>query len=153
MSPLPELLNADNVVCHSDAGSRKRVLQYSAELLAERVGQSADTIFDGLMERERLGSTGLGEGVAIPHCRSDIAAMHVAALTLATPVEFEAPDGKPVDLVFVLLVPNNETQAHLDALAVLSELYSQDDNRSALRQCSNRDELLTTLKRMLEALA
>ena len=140
MDHIEELLGADNVLCNADARSRKRVLQMIAELMADdEVG--ADALFDGLMGRERLGSTGLGDGVAIPHCRMECSQMRVALVSLPEPIDYEASDGEPVDLLFVLVVPTEEQEAHLQALAVLAEVFSGPENRAALRACDSNDQL------------
>ena len=143
MHHLQTLLEGPNVRCHLPAASRKRALQLIAEFLADaEVG--ADALFDALMARERLGSTGLGDGVAIPHCRINAAQMRAALVSLPEPVDFEASDGVPVDLLFVLVVPEEEQTAHLEALAALAAVFSQDDNRAHLRSCADDDALRHT---------
>ena len=142
-----EHLQLANVRCKLAANSRKRALELISEFVSDDT-LSADTIFDGLMTRERLGSTGLGEGVAIPHCRLACPKMQVAFVSLANPVDFEASDSEYVDLLFVLIVPNEETSAHLQALANLSEIFADPDNRQALRACTSDDELLRTIQQM-----
>ncbi|MFV2090707.1 MAG: PTS sugar transporter subunit IIA, partial [Pseudomonadales bacterium] len=102
-------------------------------------------LFDELMNRERLGSTGLGDGVAIPHCRIPCRQIHGACLTLANPVDYEAIDGIPVDLVFVLLVPPEENAAHLELLAELAKLFGNPNNRSDLRGTQTDTELFEML--------
>ncbi|WP_207061318.1 PTS IIA-like nitrogen regulatory protein PtsN [Motiliproteus sp. SC1-56] len=123
--------------------SKKRILENASELIAESVeGLEAEDIFAGLISRERLGSTGIGEGVAIPHCRLDNCTEAVGALVnLPEPVDFDAIDGQPVDLLFVLLVPTEATETHLQTLASLAELFSQADFRQRLRQTHSADEL------------
>ncbi len=124
------------------AHSRKRSLDLAADLLAEQhPGVDARPLFDALMERERLGSTGIGEGVAIPHCRVQCPRMMAAFFLLAEPVDYDAPDGKPVDLVFVLAVPPGETRAHLDVLARLANVFRDPDTRNQLRAAGSSDEL------------
>ncbi len=143
-----ELLDASNVRCHAVASSRKRVLQFIAELVADEQ-LSADVIFDGLMARERLGSTGLGEGVAIPHCRISCEQIRVAFVSLPEPIDYEASDSEPVDLLFVLVVPHEEQHAHLDALAALAEVFSDATNRADLRAAHNDAELCQTIYQRL----
>lgn len=148
MSLLADLLDDASVLCAVEAKSRKRVLQSIAELMAdERV--NADSLFEALMERERLGSTGLGDGVAIPHCRISCEQMKVALVTLAEPIDYEALDGQPVDLLFVLVVPVNETHAHLDALAELSRVFAQADKRQQLRTCRDPGTLAAAMRGFL----
>lgn len=124
-----------------DANSRKRLIEIASDLLADRYELPARAVFDALMGRERLGSTGLGEGVAIPHCRIPCDGIHGACLSLAKPVDYDAIDGEPVDLIFILLVPPEENTAHLELLAQLSRLYSSPENRASLRLAKTDQEL------------
>ncbi len=125
--------------------SRKRLFQAIAEDLAnperEDREEAVDEIYDALVERERLGSTALGEGVAIPHCRTDCQAISGAFFTLDEGIDYEAPDTQPVDLVFVLMVPMNEQKAHIAALQRLAQIFSNADNLRRLR-ASQSDEAL-----------
>ena len=124
------------------AHSRKRSLDFAADLLAEQhPGLDARPLFDALMERERLGSTGIGEGVAIPHCRQECPHMMAAFFLLAEPVDFDAPDEMPVDLVFVLVVPPEETSAHLEVLAALGAVFNDPATRARLRHAGSSVEL------------
>ncbi len=132
--------------------SRKRALEQASDLLAEHApGLSARALFDGLMSRERLGSTGLGDGVAIPHCRLECPRILGAVLHLATPVDFDAIDGQPVDLVFVLVVPPEETSAHLETLAMLAKLFQHAENRALLREQPTDAALYDTLVGLIHA--
>jgi len=116
------------------AQSRKRALEYASDLLAANHAElSARALFDGLMGRERLGSTALGEGVAIPHCRMECPRILGAFVRLEQPVDYDAPDGEPVDLLFVLVVPPSEQSAHLEVLATLARVFQDPDNRRRLR--------------------
>ena len=141
MVRIEDLLRPDCVRRAVSAHSRKRSLDFAADLLAEKhPGVEARPLFDALMERERLGSTGIGEGVAIPHCRLECSRMMAAFMLLADPVDYDAPDDKPVDLVFVLAVPPGETSAHLEVLATLSTVFRDPATRERLRQAgSSRD--------------
>ncbi|HSG87713.1 MAG TPA: PTS sugar transporter subunit IIA [Pseudomonadales bacterium] len=117
------------------ATSKKRALELASEVLAEKFPElDAGEVFDALMARERLGSTAVGEGVAIPHCRTEGCHDPVAALLrLHEPVDFEAPDGAPVDLLFVLVVPAQENETHLEWLAAAARALNDPDFRGALR--------------------
>ena len=148
MFRVEELLGETNVRARSGAASRKRALQEIAALLAGD-GVTQDALFDALMARERLGSTGLGEGVAIPHCRLPTQEIRVALLSLAAPIDYEASDGEAVDLLFVLVVPADEPSAHLEALAALSETFADPGNRSTLRACTSDAELCATMTDLL----
>ncbi|MEM9622770.1 MAG: PTS sugar transporter subunit IIA [Pseudomonadota bacterium] len=151
MHPLAELLNPQNTACRTAATSRKRVLQNVADLIcAEHEGHfTQDELFEGLMNRERLGSTGLGDGVAIPHCRLACEQICVALITLPEPIDYEAGDGQGVDILFVLVVPVDEKQAHLDALAALAELFALEENRQALRACTDSADLMQLMQDLL----
>ncbi|NIP13600.1 MAG: PTS IIA-like nitrogen regulatory protein PtsN [Pseudomonadales bacterium] len=125
-----------------EAHSRKRALEAAADLVAEQHPDlSARKLFDELMARERLGSTGLGDGVAIPHCRIPCEQITGALLRLQEPVDYESMDDEPVDLLFVLAVPSEETTAHLDLLAALARIFGDPENRRRLRS-SGTDEAL-----------
>ena len=128
------------------ANSRKGALEAAAELLVDKEADlSSRTIFDALMARERLGSTGLGEGVAIPHCGLPCDSVRGAFLKLNQGVDYDAPDSHAVDLLFVLIVPPEETSAHLEVLASLARIFGEADNRDALRACGTDGQLHETL--------
>lgn len=152
MLRVDELLDETNVRCKADAGSRKRVLQVIAALMSNaEIGE--DALFDALMARERLGSTGLGDGVAIPHCRLSCAQMRAAFISLPEGIDYEASDGAPVDLLFVLVVPEDEHEAHLQALAALAEVFADPGNRDAFRACAQDDELRMCMSEQLSQFA
>jgi PTS system nitrogen regulatory IIA component len=144
---ISELLNQERVSCCPRIGSKKRLLEHISELLARNVPQlSRNEIFDSLISREKLGSTGLGKGVAIPHGRLSALERPVCAfIKLDQPIEFDALDGQPVDLVFALIVPENSTDDHLKILASIAELFSSTVFCSAIRECSNDACLLQLL--------
>ena len=107
---------------------------------------SADSIFHALLERERLGSTGLGRGVAIPHARVPGITETVAAMMiLATPIGYEASDNKPVDIVFGLLVPNDDDQYHLEHLARIATILRDEKNCDMIRNASDPEKLFNLL--------
>ncbi len=135
------------------AASRKRALEHASERIAEalREGPTQDAIFDGLLARERLGSTGLGFGVALPHCRlAGLKDPVVALLRLREPVDFESPDGDPVDLLAVLVVPENTHGEHLALLSALAQLLEPEAHRRALRRAGDAKTLAATLERLAE---
>ena len=134
MVNLTDILPRECVSAQTIAGSRKKALEAASELLAERFPEfSARALFDELMNRERLGSTGLGEGVAIPHCRIPCKQIVGAFLKLEDPVDYDAIDDQPVDLLFVLVVPPLEATAHLDVLATLARVFESPESRRRLR--------------------
>jgi nitrogen PTS system EIIA component len=150
MVDLTHILERRCTLAKAKAQSRKRALEIASDLIAAGEDSvSARTLFDSLMSRERLGSTGLGEGVAIPHCRLPCERMLAAFLSLERPVDFEAADAEPVDLLFVLVVPPEETSAHLEALAVLARLFQEPEHRRRLRRQETSDALYEELTGLL----
>ena len=126
---LNAILSADRVASGITVTSKKKALEELSRLLAKGAsGLSAADIFNGLTAREKLGSTGLGHGVAIPHGRMTGVAGSVGAfLRLKHPVDYDAHDGQPVDLVFGLVVPVAATEEHLKHLAAIAEKFSEDE--------------------------
>lgn len=138
MNPLTHLLTADQVLLDLEASSKKRVFEQAGMLFEARLGLARSIIFDSLFAREKLGSTGLGQGVAIPHGR--IKGLKQAAgafMRLATPVPFDSPDGRPVDLLFVLLVPEQATEQHLQILSELAQRFSDRTYREKLKSAAD----------------
>lgn len=134
MNPLTNLLSIDQVLLDLEASSKKRVFEQAGMLFENRLGLARSVIFDSLFAREKLGSTGLGQGVAIPHGRIKGLKQAVGAfLRLATPVPFDSPDGRPVDLLFVLLVPEQATEQHLQILSELAQHFSDRAFREKLQ--------------------
>lgn len=145
---ITDLLMPDRASCRENIGSKKRLLEYSSELLASSSqGLSQNEIFNALINREKLGSTGLGKGVAIPHGRIASLDRPVCAFVkLAGPVDFDATDGQPVDLIFTLLVPEDSTEEHLQVLSTIAEIFSNAGLSMALRQCETDSCLLKQLR-------
>lgn len=140
--PLSDLLSADRIGLLADPGDRDTVLDAAARLLVGDSPAQAQAIAESLRQRERLGSTAIGHGVAIPHGRSSAYDQARAAfLRLAQPVDFAAGDGQPVDLVFAMAVPEHFTQQHLQWLAELAERFADADYRAALRAAPDVDAL------------
>ena len=135
MVTLDQILAPERVRSGVPAASRKRTLQVLGEVLADAEPEiSAQGVFDRLVARERLGSTGLGEGCAVPHARVPGLGRTLAAfLRLRRGVDFDAPDHAPVDLVFGLLVPDESTDEHLRVLAAIARLLSDEAVRSSIR--------------------
>lgn len=139
---LEELLSADGVIPNLKARCKRDVLTALAERASELIEAPAETIRETLQEREQLGSTGVGKGVAIPHGKIDGLSRVVGLLArLDTPVDFDAVDDQPVDLVFLLLAPANASAAHLKALARVSRLLRDEDARQALRGAKTAEAL------------
>ena len=138
MNQIASLLPLDNVVASLEASSKKRVFEQVG--LQQSVGRS--TVYDALFAREKLGSTGLGQGIAIPHGRIKGLKHPVGAFVrLAAPVQFDAPDGKPVDLIFVLLVPEAANEHHLQLLSELAQMFSDKAFREQLGAAPDADGL------------
>ncbi|MDT8409978.1 MAG: PTS sugar transporter subunit IIA [Wenzhouxiangellaceae bacterium] len=143
---IADLLSADRVVLDQTLASKKSLLEKAAKLLARapEATQSRD-IFEGLCQRERLGSTGLGHGVAIPHCRVPQTAATGAFVRLRQPIDFDSPDSGKVDLFFALAVPSECTDLHLKLLASIAESFSHPDQRERLRRVETYEGLIELL--------
>lgn len=125
MNHLSRILPAGNVVLDMLATSKKRAFEQAGLLFENHHGLARSVVFDSLFSRERLGSTALGQGVAVPHGRVKGLDQALAAfIRLAQPIPFDAPDGQPVSMLLCLLVPEAATQQHLDILAELAQLMS-----------------------------
>lgn len=144
-----DLLSGTRVACGAEAASKKRALELLAQLIASSDSSlSQSAVFDSLLARERLGSTGLGFGVAIPHGRTDQVKHAIGAFVqLARGVDFDAVDRQPVDLMFGLLVPQEATDEHLETLAALAEMFKQPEVRQSLREAKTQDALAAVLRR------
>ena len=133
MSLIGEILPLSHIVLDLEVSSKKRVFEQAGLLLENEAGLARADVFDCLFARENLGTTGLGQGVAIPHGRHASVKKAVGAfIRTQEPVAFDAPDGKPVSLIFVLLVPENATGEHLEVLSKLAGRFSQKAVREAL---------------------
>jgi len=122
--------------------SKKRVFERAAEAMGAALNLSSENIYRALLAREKLGSTAIGEGIAIPHCRiNECDEAAGCLLTLQEPIDFGSTDGRDVDVIFVLLVPEEATQAHLNLLAALARSFSNADLRSRVRQTLDPEEL------------
>ncbi|HEY0634241.1 MAG TPA: PTS IIA-like nitrogen regulatory protein PtsN [Gammaproteobacteria bacterium] len=145
---LTDILTLERVSCDGQAGSKKRVLEQLSDLAAN--GQEALSrveIFDSLLSRERLGSTGLGHGIAIPHGRVKNSDKTIGAfLKLREGVDYDAIDQQPVDLLFALLVPEQSTEEHLKLLAQLAEMFSNAEVVAQLRGATTPAALLDTIR-------
>ncbi len=135
---LSDILSADRVVAGAGLGSKKKVLEELARLLSGGTTLASGDIFNSLVGREKLGSTGLGHGVAIPHGRVAGVPQSVGAfMRLKHPIDYDAHDGQPVDLVFGLLVPQQATEEHLKHLAAIAEMFSNEQFCTKLRETTD----------------
>ncbi|MGH6622685.1 MAG: PTS IIA-like nitrogen regulatory protein PtsN [Burkholderiaceae bacterium] len=133
MNTIARLLPLSNILLDPQASSKKRAFEQVGLLFENHQGIARSKVFDSLFARERLGSTGLGQGVAIPHGRIKGIKEAVAAFVrVAEPIPFDAPDGRPVSLMVFLMVPEQATQQHLDILSELAQMLSDKSFREVL---------------------
>ncbi len=138
MSLIAKLLPLENVVLDLEASSKKRVFEQAGLLFENNQGIARGDVFDSLFSRERLGSTGLGQGIAIPHGRiKGLADAAGAFIRLLAPVQFDAPDGRPVDMLFVLLVPEQANEQHLQLLSELAQRFSDSAFRERVSKAAD----------------
>lgn len=153
---LGSLLDTSRITCGASISSKKKSLQFVAELMENSLDINDDDddddegvdmdIMDALAARERLGCTGMGHGIAIPHGRVDFISDPIGALLILTePVPFDAPDDLPVDIVFGLLIPEDQNEEHLHILASLARFFNSAENRDSIRNSGNAEEILQTL--------
>ena len=143
MIRLETILTPARSLVNVPGGSKKRVLEQIANLVARDLTDlDAQDIFENLIAREKLGSTGFGNGIAIPHCRLPGCQAPISAvLHLDAAVDFDAIDGAPVDLLFVLLVPEAATDEHLELLRQIASMLDRKDVRDKLRSASSNEAL------------
>lgn len=142
MNRLASILPVSQVLVHVDATSKKRAFEEVGLLFENLHGLSRALVTDSLFARERLGSTGLGHGVAIPHGRiKGLKAPMACVLQLAQPIGFDAPDEQPVSLLIFLLVPEAATQKHLEILSEIAELLSDAALRTQLGESASAEQL------------
>jgi PTS system nitrogen regulatory IIA component len=140
---LEDILTPERCYCDLEGVSKKRLLRNVSEKIEQDVGYlDANTIFHALMAREQLGSTGLGKGIAIPHCKvpecKDILGCIV---TLSEPIDFDSVDSSPVDLLFVLIVPDEKSDDHVQALSQVAQLFNDENFCFILRNTHDGEDL------------
>lgn len=147
MTAIVDILTPDRSLANAQGGSKKKVFEQIAALAAVDLPDTeAQTIFDSLLAREKLGSTGFGNGVAIPHCRLTQCLSPLAVvLHLLQPVDYDAPDEQQVDLVFSLLVPQEADSAHLALLSQVASLFASTENCARMRTASDNEQLYRTI--------
>lgn len=142
MNLISRLLPPSNVLTGLEVTSKKRVFEQAALLFENNQGIERGRVFDSLFARERLGSTGLGQGVAVPHGRIKGLREAVGAfIRVADPIPFDAPDGKPVTMLIFLLVPEQATQEHLEILSELAQMLSDRPFREALLETPDASDI------------
>lgn len=139
---------AENIRCHIPLSSKKRALEQLSELLDTHVQEEIDqgVIFNALLSRERLGTTGFGHGVAIPHGRiAGLQAPVMALMTLDIPIDFDAIDQRPVDLLVAMIVPDDGADAHIELLSKIATMLRTPSIREALRGANSSEEAVALL--------
>jgi len=143
---LTDFLDFDAIKPALSAGNKRSLLNQIANLAANRLGIAPQAVLDTLSERERLGSTGFGEGVAIPHGKVEgLGRIYCLFVRLSEPVRYKAIDGEPVDLVFLLLSPPDAGAEHLKALAAISRIVRHGPTLEKMRGARSRDALAAVL--------
>ena len=152
---IKNILTQQLTQCGIPGGSKKRVLENLSTFVTEQLGgdgDQAESLFHNLVARERLGSTGIGEGVAIPHCRvAGFNRIHGCLIKLEQAIDFGSLDDQPVDLIFALIVPEEQNEEHLATLARVAAIMQDDSSRMSLRQCTSSEELYTTALKLERA--
>ncbi|MDB6146000.1 MAG: fructose transporter subunit [Pseudomonas sp.] len=143
MIRLESILTPGRSLVNMPGGSKKRVLEQIADLISREVTYlGSQDVYEALIAREKLGSTGFGNGIAIPHCRLSGCEGPISALVhLEHPIDYDAIDGAPVDLLFVLLVPEAATDAHLELLRQIAGMLDRKDVRERLRHATSNEAL------------
>jgi len=141
---ITDLITLERINCDNKAKSKKKALEaLSSLLVSESSDTSEEEIFESLINRERLGSTGLGHGVALPHARLPGRQTAIGAfIKLQQPIDFDAIDNKPTDLLFCLLVPDHFTDEHLEILAQLAKLFGNESFCDKLRASNTEEQIL-----------
>ncbi len=144
---LEDLIKPEGVLCNAQARSKKHCLEILSELLVRPTPEFAsEQLFENLIKRERLGCTSLHRGVAFPHCRVEgLETCNAALLLLSDPVDFDAPDGEPVDLVFGLMVPEEVDDDHCATIKMVTSILADEGLRSRLRAARSSSELYDAL--------
>jgi nitrogen PTS system EIIA component len=144
---IASLLSPSTVLCKQESSSKKRILEDISEHLSNAFPYlNANTTFSALVSREKLGSTGIGNGIAIPHCRiADCKEITAMLITLASGIDFDAIDNEKVDVIFVLIVPEDSNENHLKTLAAIAEAFSDEATLDNVRQAQDIPALLQAL--------
>ena len=144
---LEEIIKPNSVLCNAQARSKKHCLEILSELLVRPLPQIAsEDIFESLIERERLGCTSLGRGLAFPHCRVEGLDANIAGLIkLSEPVDFDSPDGDPVDIIFGLMVPKDINESHQAQIYSIVDLLSDTELRQKMRSADSSNQLYDSL--------
>lgn len=142
-----DILSKNSIIPNGSFGSKRQLLEELAKVAATQTGLDDRIVFDALLERERLGTTGVGKGVALPHTRLAGLDKIFCAFIKSEPVPFDAVDGKPVDLIFLLLAPEESGADHLKALAKLSRILRDETAAEGLRQAKSTDDIYALIEK------
>lgn len=146
MNLIAPLITPDTTLLDLSFTSKKKLFEHAADLFAQARGLKSADIFTSLFERERLGSTALGCGIAIPHGRiKGLQEARGALYRLKTPLEFDAPDNAPVSLCFILLVPKDANERHLQILGELAQLFGDESMRAKMLKAATPAELIALI--------
>ncbi len=138
MNLIGKILSPENVILDNESTSKKRIFERVGLLFENSQKIARSQVFDSLFAREKLGSTGLGHGVAIPHGRiKGLRDAVTAFVKTQTPIPFDSPDGQPVNLIFILLVPDRATDLHLQLLGELAQMFSDENFRDQLKNTND----------------
>jgi len=142
-----DIISLDRTQCSVECHSKKRIFEKISEIAVMQSPELDQVeILSSLLSREKMGSTGIGNGIAIPHGRiKGLSNMIAVILTSSTPVDFDAIDSQPVDIFFAILVPEEQTSQHLEALAGIARKLSNKDIVKALRKAENKNEIVAAL--------
>ena len=142
------LVSLDNTHCGVQCNSKKRILEIISNIAADNnPGIESATVLESLLLREKMGSTGIGNGIALPHGRLDDLDRVIAIVVTSQPaIDFDAIDDKPVDIFFALLVPSEQTEGHLQTLAMIAQKLSDKQRVKAIRNAITSDDIVTALQ-------
>ncbi len=142
MAILSQYITVSQVSCRAQLNSKKQVLQVLSNLLATHTPEYIDILYEALLKRERLGNTALGKGIAIPHARiTDIKTPQIAIITLIKPIVFESLDGKSVDIIVGLVLPEDHIETNISLLASITEMLADSDFIDQLRNTKDNAQL------------
>ena len=140
------MISSDGFLVNFSGTSKKQVLDELSKLADKKLKINSTTLLESLTRREKLGSTAVGNGIAIPHANvSNIKKPHVFVSTLSHGLDFNSPDDQPVDIIFLLIAPDNNGSEHLQALALISRLLRNKDLTTKLRGCKNTESALAVI--------
>ena len=143
---LPKLVTKQFILLNQKSNNKKNVLELISSYLQKEIKIKKDIIFESLYAREKLGTTALGNGVALPHARIDsLKTTRTLLLQLASGIDFEAVDGKKVDVIFVLLVPNVNSDSHVKMLAEIAAILDNKQTVKKIRKAKKRQEIVSIL--------